>query len=230
MLPSWYGCVLDSVRMMQAYSDIIVMRHPTPGSVKVCSTLINCWVVEFSPHSQHAAAAASKPVINAGDGVGEHPTQALLDVFTIREEIGTVNSITVRTIVVLTVALNSVSQVTMVGDLKHGRTVHSLAKLLSLYRVCLCYVSPPSLEMPEDVMKYVGEKGIPQVIADSLGSSALLNCCLKEKFSTIEEALPQTDVLYMTRIQRERFPSQEAYDEVCVVCMCVCAIASACSR
>lgn len=153
----------DSVRVMQAYCDIIVIRHPMPGSAK------------------RAGASASKPVINAGDGIGEHPTQALLDVFTIREEIGTVNSITV----------------TMVGDLKHGRTVHSLAKLLSLYRVCLCYVSPPTLEMPEGVMKYVGEKGIPQ-----------------EKFSTIEEALPQTDVLYMTRIQRERFPSQEAYDEV----------------
>lgn len=101
----------------------------------------------------------------------------------------------------------------MVGDLKHGRTVHSLAKLLSLYRVRLCYVSPPSLEMPEDVTKYVGEKGIHQV-----GGAVLLLFCTniiyQETFSTMEEALPQTDVLYMTRIQRERFPSQEAYDEV----------------
>eukprot|EP00731_Ephydatia_muelleri_P031723 Em0023g230a len=97
----------DSVRMMQSYSDILVLRHPEPGSAKAASTVVH------------------KPLINAGNGVGEHPTQALLGIFTIRQEIGTV---------------------TMVGDLKHGRTVHSLARLLTLYRVRLCYVSPPSLQ------------------------------------------------------------------------------------
>lgn len=150
----------DSIQMMQAYCDVIVLRHPEPGAAR------------------RASKVARKPVVNAGDGIGEHPTQALLDIFTIREEIGTVNGLTV----------------TMVGDLKHGRTVHSLARLLTLYRVSLRYVSPESLAMPEEVVKYVREKGIQQ-----------------DTCSSLEEALPTTDVLYMTRIQQERFPSAEEY-------------------
>lgn len=85
-------------------------------------------------------------MINAGDGVGEHPTQALLDIFTIRQEIGTVNSLII----------------TMVGDLKHGRTVHSLARLLTLYDVQLRYVSPPQLGMPQKIYDFVASKGISQ--------------------------------------------------------------------
>nr|CAD7402534.1 unnamed protein product [Timema cristinae] len=131
---------------------------------------------------KRAANHCRKPLINAGDGVGEHPTQALLDVFTIREEIGTVNGLTI----------------TMVGDLKHGRTVHSLARLLTLYNVQLRYVSPPELGIPMDVIQFVASKGIPQ-----------------ERFQSLEAALPETDVLYVTRIQRERFNSQEEYDKVC---------------
>merc|ERR1719318_1613801 len=101
--------------MMSLYTDVVVIRHPTPGAVGT------------------AAEHCRRPVINAGDGVGEHPTQALLDIFTIREEIGTANGITV----------------TMVGDLKNGRTVHSLARLLTRYRnIKLQYVSPDSLRMP----------------------------------------------------------------------------------
>eukprot|EP00105_Crassostrea_gigas_P002518 XP_011415078.1 PREDICTED: CAD protein isoform X1 [Crassostrea gigas] len=154
----------DSVMMMAGYSDVIVMRHPTPGvmteAVKMCR----------------------KPVINAGDGVGEHPTQALLDVFTIREEIGTVNGLTI----------------TMVGDLKNGRTVHSLARLLTQYRVNLCYVSPESLKMPEDVKRDVTAKGVSQA-----------------EFTSLEDVLSDTDVLYMTRIQKERFVSEEEYKKVC---------------
>lgn len=88
------------------------------------------------------------PVISGGEGTGEHPTQALLDVFTIREEIGTVNGLTI----------------TLVGDLKHGRTVHSLARILTLYRVReIRYVSIPTLSMPEDVRHYVAQRGIKQV-------------------------------------------------------------------
>lgn len=111
----------------------------------------------------------------------------------------------------------------MVGDLKHGRTVHSLAKLLTLYRVRLCYVSPPSLEMPEEVTKYVSNKAIVQVcrFCYFYGLILLIFFLNKEKFSTLEEALPQTDVLYMTRIQRERFPSKEAYDKV-MLCLHRC--------
>lgn len=154
----------DSVAVMAGYADVVVLRHPEPGAVS------------------RAAQHCRKPLVNAGDGVGEHPTQALLDIFTIRDEIGTVNGLTI----------------TMVGDLKHGRTVHSLARLLTLYNVELRYVCPPGLGMPDHVVNYVAERGIPQ-----------------EKFSTLEAALPDTDVLYMTRIQRERFTTQEEYRQVC---------------
>ncbi|XP_029966027.1 multifunctional protein CAD [Salarias fasciatus] len=150
----------DSVQTMSGYADVLVLRHPTPGAVETAS--------------RHCR----KPVINAGDGVGEHPTQALLDVFTIREELGTVNGMTV----------------TMVGDLKHGRTVHSLARLLTQYRITLRYVAPPNLHMPDDIIRYVASKGIKQ-----------------EEFDSLEEALPDTDVLYMTRIQKERFGSEDEY-------------------
>ncbi|NP_001276452.1 multifunctional protein CAD isoform 3 [Mus musculus] len=126
-----------------------------------------------------AAKHCRRPVINAGDGVGEHPTQALLDIFTIREELGTVNGMTI----------------TMVGDLKHGRTVHSLACLLTQYRVSLRYVAPPSLRMPPSVRDFVASRGTKQ-----------------EEFESIEEALPDTDVLYMTRIQKERFGSVQEYE------------------
>jgi carbamoyl-phosphate synthase/aspartate carbamoyltransferase/dihydroorotase len=105
--------------------------------------------------SQKAAAICQKPTVNAGDGTGEHPTQALLDIFTIREEIGTVNGLVI----------------TMVGDLKHGRTVHSLAKLLTLYNVQLRYVSPAGLSMPQGVVEHVKNCGISQVIELNLPSS-----------------------------------------------------------
>ncbi|XP_062585752.1 CAD protein-like [Saccostrea cucullata] len=127
---------------------------------------------------QEAVKLCRKPIINAGDGVGEHPTQALLDVFTIREEIGTVNGLTI----------------TMVGDLKNGRTVHSLARLLTQYRVNIRYVSPDSLKMPDDVKQDVAARGISQ-----------------EESTALEDFLSDTDVLYMTRIQKERFSSEEEY-------------------
>ncbi|GAB6029852.1 hypothetical protein CHUAL_005561 [Chamberlinius hualienensis] len=154
----------DSIAVMSGYSDVVVIRHPTPGAVSLTTRY------------------SSKPVINAGDGTGEHPTQALLDVFTIREEIGTVNGLVI----------------TMVGDLKHGRTVHSLAKLVTLYNVQLRYVSPPNLGMPQNIRKLVSDRGI-----------------LQEDYQTLESALPDTDVLYMTRIQRERFESEEDYQKSC---------------
>ncbi|XP_065831143.1 multifunctional protein CAD-like isoform X2 [Oscarella lobularis] len=153
----------DSVKMMAGYCDVLVLRHPEPGA------------------AMRASKSTKVPLINAGDGTGEHPTQALLDVFTIREEHGTVNGTTV----------------TMVGDLKHGRTVHSLAKLLCLYRVQIRYVCPPSLCMPKDVTDYVDKHGISQVT-----------------YSSLAEALPETDVLYMTRIQKERFDSDVEYEKV----------------
>lgn len=130
---------------------------------------------------QRAARQSRKPIINAGDGIGEHPTQALLDIFTIREEIGTVNGLTI----------------TMVGDLKNGRTVHSLARLLTLYQVQLQYVSPPGLGMPKHIMEYIARKGIRQTV-----------------YERLEDVLADTHVIYMTRIQRERFESEEEYEKV----------------
>ncbi|XP_078506206.1 multifunctional protein CAD isoform X4 [Lissotriton helveticus] len=153
--------LVDSVQTMSCYADVMVLRHPQPGAVELASKLCR------------------KPIINAGDGVGEHPTQALLDVFTIREELGTVNGMTI----------------TMVGDLKHGRTVHSLAYLLTQYRVNLRYVTPKNLRMPSEIIHFVASRGIKQ-----------------EEFESIEEALLDTDVLYMTRIQKERFATVEEYE------------------
>lgn len=104
-----------------------------------------------------------------------------MDIFTIREEIGTVNGLTI----------------TLVGDLKNGRTVHSLVRLLTLYNVQFRYVSPPTLKMPKHVTDYVSSKRIYQ-----------------EECHTLEEILHDTDVLYMTRIQKERFDSEEEYQKV----------------
>ena len=155
----------DTVRTLECYADVIVLRHPEVGSAAL------------------AARYAKKPVINAGDGVGEHPTQALLDTFTIFEEfsVGVVDGF----------------NITMLGDLKYGRTVHSLARLLSLYKVKLNYVSPEILRMPKEVQDEVAAKDIPQ-----------------QEFTTLDQVLPQTDVLYVTRVQKERFEDANAYEKV----------------
>ncbi len=153
----------DTVRTLECYADVIVLRHPETGSAAI------------------AAKAARKPVINAGDGTGEHPTQALLDAFTINEELGQFDQLTV----------------TMLGDLKYGRTVHSLARLLSLFNVKLNYVSPDILKMPREVMDEVAEKKIQQ-----------------NEFSSLEKVLPETDVLYVTRVQKERFEDLNEYEKV----------------
>jgi len=153
----------DTVRTLECYADVIVLRHPEVGSAAI------------------AAKAARKPVINAGDGVGEHPTQALLDAFTITEELGRFDNLTV----------------TMLGDLKYGRTVHSLARLLSIFNVKLNYVSPDILKMPKEIMDEAAGKGIPQ-----------------NEFSTLDKVLPDTDVLYVTRVQKERFEDPADYEKV----------------
>ncbi|KAI9349354.1 hypothetical protein BD770DRAFT_446122 [Pilaira anomala] len=153
----------DTVRTLGCYSDLIVLRHPQPGSAQI------------------AAKYSKVPIINAGDGIGEHPTQAFLDVFTIREELGTVNGLTI----------------TMVGDLKNGRTVHSLVKILAYYQVTINYVCPDSLAMPKDVMEEVEAAGIKQNV-----------------YSSLDEVIGTTDVLYMTRVQKERFDTEEEYRRV----------------
>ncbi|MBI9043188.1 MAG: aspartate carbamoyltransferase [Anaerolineaceae bacterium] len=153
----------DTVRTLERYADAIVLRHPEVGS------------------SALAAKYTEKPIINAGDGVGEHPTQALLDLFTIIEEMGHIDGLTI----------------TMLGDLKYGRTVHSLARLLTLFDVKINYVSPKILPMPEDVKSEVAAKNLPQ-----------------KEFNTLDEVLHETDVLYVTRVQKERFDSEEVYESV----------------
>lgn len=153
----------DTVRTLECYADVIVLRHPEVGSAAL------------------AAQYARKPIINAGDGVGEHPTQALLDLFTVKEELGTIDGLTV----------------TMLGDLKYGRTVHSLARLLSLYDVHINYVSPEILRMPEEIIEEIRAHGISQA-----------------EYQTLEAILPKTDVLYVTRVQKERFEDINLYENV----------------
>ena len=153
----------DTIRTLECYADVIVLRHPEVGA------------------SALAAKYAKKPIINAGDGVGEHPTQALLDTFTIYEELGTLDSLTV----------------TLLGDLKYGRTVHSLARLLSLYDVKINYVSPEILRIPQEILDEVKDQGIVQA-----------------EFSTLEPAIAETDVLYVTRVQKERFENLNDYEQV----------------
>ncbi|OGO18057.1 MAG: aspartate carbamoyltransferase [Chloroflexi bacterium RBG_16_48_8] len=153
----------DTIRTLECYADVIVLRHPEVGS------------------SALAAKYARKPIINAGDGTGEHPTQALLDLFTILEELGRVDGLTV----------------TMLGDLKYGRTVHSLSRLLSLFVVRLNYVSPEILRMPPALVEELAGKGVSQ-----------------KEFISLEPVLAETDVLYVTRVQKERFENLEDYEKV----------------
>ncbi|KAH7645290.1 cad protein-like protein [Dermatophagoides farinae] len=154
----------DSVAVMSNYADVVVLRHPQKHAV------------------ERASKVCLKPIINAGDGIGEHPTQALLDIFTIREEIGTVNNLVI----------------TLCGDLANGRTVHSLARMLTHYKIWLNYVSPPQLRMPNEVKEYVSSKKIAQ-----------------KEYDSLESILSETDVLYMTRIQRERFGDMKEYKKYC---------------
>ena len=153
----------DTIRTLEAYSDAIVLRHPERGSADM------------------AARYARKPVINAGDGPGEHPTQALLDTFTIREELGQLDGLTV----------------TLLGDLKHGRTVHSLVQLLALHNVRLNYVSPESLRLPADLHAHLAAAGVDQHEQPDLAA-----------------VLPETDVLYVTRVQKERFTDMAEYERI----------------
>lgn len=153
----------DTIVVAGQYADIIVMRHPEAGS------------------ADRAAAVSPVPFINAGDGPGQHPTQALLDLFTIQKECKKIDGL----------------KVTMVGDLRYGRTVHSLSFLLGLYNnIELTFVSPKELTMPEKVTSFCKEKGIAFTEASDL------------------EAALDSDVLYMTRIQQERFADKSEYERL----------------
>jgi aspartate carbamoyltransferase len=156
----------DTVRTVETYCDMLVIRHSEAGSVA------------------RAAKLASKPVLNAGDGPAEHPTQALLDAFTIMGEKGKLDGQTI----------------TFVGDMLYGRTVHSLSKILSHFDVKINYVSPRELRIPakyRDAVKRVSEGRIEPVQTDRL-----------------EEVIADTDVLYVTRVQKERFANLDLYHKV----------------
>ena len=152
----------DTVRVIGGYADALVIRHPKEGSARLAS--------QFSP----------VPVLNAGDGAGHHPTQTLLDLYTIRKESRLENL-----------------HVALVGDLKYGRTVHSLAYALSLYGADITLVSPPTLRMP-----------------DPLKADLSRNGTIVRETADLGEVIDNVDVLYMTRIQRERFPDPVEYQKV----------------
>src|SRR5213594_420943 len=154
----------DTIRIVSGYSDVIVLRHYEEGAAR------------------RAAAVSSVPVINAGDGPGQHPTQALLDLYTIRAELGKVDGV----------------RVAMVGDLANGRTVRSLTYLLSKFKdVKVWFVAPPEVAMREDLKAHLDEHHVPWLETEDLAA-----------------VLPEVDVVYMTRIQKERFSDLETYDKV----------------
>lgn len=170
----------DTVRCLECYCDVIVLRHPRAGA------------------AAEAAAAMSKPLLNAGDGVGEHPTQALLDLYTIVDELcggDGAASVAAAFEEVLAAALRG-KVITMVGDLKNGRTVHSLAKLLGRFDVSLRYVSPDVLRMPAEVKAVAARDGCTHTEHDSLTA----------------KLLEESDILYVTRVQKERFNNMDVYN------------------
>lgn len=152
----------DTIRVVQNYADVLVLRHPLEGAARL------------------AAEFAKVPVINAGSGAEEHPTQALLDLYTILKKRGQIDGLNIA----------------LMGDLRYGRTVHSLAYALSIYDVRLYLVSPELLRMRREVLETVREK---IEVLEKTG---------------IEGILPEIDVLYVTRIQKERFPDLAEYAKV----------------
>jgi aspartate carbamoyltransferase len=163
----------DIVRSLSCYCDAIVIRHPLKGS------------------AEQAANVSTKPVINAGDGTGEHPTQALLDLYTIRSELGgTIGGSSADAPMVIT----------LLGDLKNSHTVHSLVNLLALFEhIKLIFISPVGLEMPANIIQDISK---PKASVQQIFNMAL------------EEAVKISNVLYVTRIQRERFDHDEDYNRV----------------
>jgi len=153
----------DTIRVVERYCDCIVLRHHLEGAARLASEL------------------ASIPVINAGDGANQHPTQTFLDLYTIQKAAGRIDGLSIG----------------MLGDLKYGRTVHSLASALAHFRSELHFISPESLKMPEEILQELQGAGIEHHAGDDLAS-----------------VLPGLDILYVTRIQKERFPDPIEYGRV----------------
>lgn len=153
----------DTILTVSNYSDLIVMRHPVDGAAR------------------YASEVAPVPVINAGDGANQHPTQCLLDLYSIRKTQGTLDNL----------------DVTFIGDLKYGRTVHSLAIALSHFNTHFHLVSPTELKLPSAVKQHIKAAHLQY-----------------EQYTDMSEVIPKSDILYMTRIQRERFPDPLEYERV----------------
>ena len=153
----------DTIRIVSGYADMIVMRHPMEGAAAI------------------AASVAGIPVVNAGDGANQHPTQTLLDLFAIRETQGRLEGLTVN----------------MVGDLKYGRTVHSLSEAMSDFDPHFIFTAPEELKMPRKYLDFLDAQGIPY-----------------EQTESLEDHIDDCDILYMTRVQQERFPTREDYERV----------------
>jgi aspartate carbamoyltransferase len=153
----------DTMRTIANYADAIVLRHPDIGS------------------AQTAAEAVEVPILNAGDGAGEHPTQALLDLYTIRQEKGSIDGL----------------RIALAGDLKNGRTVHSLARALSNFPVEFSFIAPAALAMPAEVTDYLRTRNLAV-----------------EETNDLARALKNADVVYMTRIQKERFADSKQYEKL----------------
>jgi aspartate carbamoyltransferase len=153
----------DTLRTVDGYVDAIVMRHPVAGS------------------AIEAADIAVHPLINGGDGSRQHPTQALLDIYTIRKETGHLGGQTI----------------TFLGDLKYGRTVHSLGYFMQQFGNKMIFASPEELKMPEEITKELRDKGAEI-----------------EETTDVKDALSRSDLVYVTRVQRERFPDEASYEAV----------------
>ncbi|HIK00356.1 TPA: aspartate carbamoyltransferase [archaeon] len=154
----------DTIRTIDNYADVIAIRHPEEGSAKL------------------AAQLSTRPIINCGDGSHAHPTQTLLDLYTIRKEKGKING----------------QKVALVGDLKYGRTAHTLAYALALFGADMIFVSPESLSMPKDVTTELKDKFEIEI----------------KEYTKLENIVKDADVLYITRIQKERFPDPGEYEKV----------------
>ncbi|MCF2137175.1 MAG: aspartate carbamoyltransferase [Candidatus Thorarchaeota archaeon] len=153
----------DTIRTVERYADVIVIRHPLDGSARVAAEFSKC------------------PVINAGSGAEEHPTQALLDLYSIQKMKGSIDGL----------------NISLCGDLKYGRTVHSLAMALTEYDVKITLAAPEQLQMKPSIIQVMERAGLSVTEVES-----------------IEEAIEEADVVYMTRIQKERFPDIREYDAV----------------
>ncbi len=153
----------DTIMMVASYADLIVMRNPVDGSAR------------------YASEVSKVPIINAGDGANQHPTQCLLDLYSIRKTQGTLENL----------------EITMVGDLKYGRTVHSLVQAMCNFNAKFNFVSPVELKMPSTVIQYIKDAGLEY-----------------HEYTELNDVIPHSDIIYMTRVQRERFPDPLEYEKV----------------